>query len=447
MSQSVEINPQLLALSTLIQLEQQARRADSQEALAFMIANDTQRLAPYAQAVVYRINAAKKVQIITVSGVSQIDKNAPFIQWLKQLITQEFIKNEEALALCTRDQLAADLQTDTATFQYFLHTAFKHEKTTPQAGVLFLRNEAWTTGERTLIERITDAYSHAWYALSQRRFHRSETRPVYKLLMSGLLIAATLSLFIPVHESVLAPAEIIAESPLVVSSPAEGTVQTIHVTPNQQVKAGQTLFSLDDTVQKNRYEIAKKSLAVAEADLLRGQQKAFTDRQSKAELALLRAKVTEKQAELNYVADLLARLEVKAERAGIALFTDANDWLGKPVAVGEKVMVLAQPDKTEVQLWVSVADAINLSLGTEVTLFLNTDPTTPLYANLYQASYEAELTPDNTLAFRTKAKLSESTILPRIGLKGTGKIYGKEVPLYYYLFRRPWSTVRQYLGI
>ena len=30
--------------------------------------------------------------------------------------------------------------------------------------------------------------------------------------------------------------------------------------------------------------------------------------------------------------DLLDRVTVKAERAGIAVFTDVNDWLGKPVA-------------------------------------------------------------------------------------------------------------------
>ena len=80
-------------------------------------------------------------------------------------------------------------------------------------------------------------------------------------------------------------------------------------------------------------------------------------------------------------------------------------------------------------------------------MFLNIDPTHPLDAQLRQTSYEAEVTPDDILAFRLKASFDEGTQLPRIGLKGTAKIYGNQVPLIYYLMRRPISAVRQTLGI
>ena len=64
-----------------------------------------------------------------------------------------------------------------------------------------------------------------------------------------------------------------------------------------------------------------------------------------------------------------------------------------------------------------------------------------------QTSYEAEVSPDDILAFRLKASFGEGTALPRIGLKGTAKIYGNRVPLFYYLMRRPISAVRQTLGL
>jgi hypothetical protein len=34
-----------------------------------------------------------------------------------------------------------------------------------------------------------------------------------------------------------------------------------------------------------------------------------------------------------------------------------------------------------------------------------------------------------------------------MGLKGTAKIYGDKVPLFYYLMRRPISALRQTFGI
>jgi len=114
---------------------------------------------------------------------------------------------------------------------------------------------------------------------------------------------------------------------------------------------------------------------------------------------------------------------------------------------GEKVLTLANPDDAEVQIQLPVDDAINLEPGARVRMFLNIDPTRPLDAQLRQTSYEAEVTPEDILAFRLKASFDEGTPLPRIGLKGTAKIYGDKVPLFYYLMRRPISALRQTLGL
>ena len=37
--------------------------------------------------------------------------------------------------------------------------------------------------------------------------------------------------------------------------------------------------------------------------------------------------------------------------------------------------------------------------------------------------------------------------LPRIGLRGTAKVYGSKVSLFYYLFRKPITFMRQLIGI
>ena len=109
-------------------------------------------------------------------------------------------------------------------------------------------------------------------------------------------------------------------------------------------------------------------------------------------------------------------------------------------------MTLASPDQTEMQLWLPVDDAISLETGAPVKIFLNIDPTHPLTGTLRQTSYEPQVTADGNLAFQLKVGFDNPDIQPRIGLKGTGKIYGDRVLLIGYLLRRPFSALRRFTG-
>jgi hypothetical protein len=70
-----------------------------------------------------------------------------------------------------------------------------------------------------------------------------------------------------------------------------------------------------------------------------------------------------------------------------------------------------------------------------------------LHATLRQASYEATLSPSGLLGYRLKALFADGSRVPRIGLRGTAKVYGERVSLFYYLMRRPLAAVRQLLGL
>ena len=93
-----------------------------------------------------------------------------------------------------------------------------------------------------------------------------------------------------------------------------------------------------------------------------------------------------------------------------------------------------------------MADAITLQPGAEVEFFLNISPGSPLRAKLHQASYEATQSPASLLGYRLKATLEDADHMPRIGLRGTAKLYGEKVTLFYYLARRPLAAARQFLG-
>ena len=134
----------------------------------------------------------------------------------------------------------------------------------------------------------------------------------------------------------------------------------------QAVKAGDRLFSLDDTTLRNRLEVARQSVAVADAELASASQMAFHDSASKAELAILTGRAQERRAELAAVQAQLARMEVTAPYDGIAVFADPDQWRGRPVATGERIMLLANPEKPGMLIHLPVSDAIALDQGAPV---------------------------------------------------------------------------------
>ncbi len=440
-------------LTTFIGLEQEARKAQNHQELAFLIVNKTHQLLPYAQAFFWRYSETGKVVVEAVSGVAKYEPNAPHLQWVRALVKTQASDLETAGVLRVIEHVTllddADQAQQKLAAEQVLWAPMPGPDGKLLGGLLMFRSEPFKQHEMVLLERLMGAYGHAWAAL-QRAGGKSSG--LLKLSRSGKLRAALAAaiigaMFLPVHISVLAPAEVTATDPLVVSAPSAGVVKKIAVKPNQAVKKGDLLFSLDDADVRSKYEVARKEAALARADYHRAAQKAFGDMDSRAQLKLLDARVKQKQLEVNYLGDLLNRIEVRAEQNGVAVFNDVNDWIGKPVDVGQKVMVLADPDHAELEALMRVGDTISLRNGNPVKLFLNTDPTRPLPASVYRVSYDATEGPDGSLGFTVKARFDEDVALPRIGLKGTAKLYGDKVTLFYYLMRRPIATLRQTLGL
>jgi len=193
-------------------------------------------------------------------------------------------------------------------------------------------------------------------------------------------------------------------------------------------------------------QLARDSLAVIKADYRQKAQQALYDQRHKAELALLKGKMAEKETEISYLNDLHARGIVKAEHDGIVLFNDRSEWEGRPVVTGEKIMVLANEREVEVEAWLAPSDLIPLQDNAQVTLYLSSEPLKPINAELQYIAHEAELRPDGNYAYRVRAKLTDNDNSPRIGLKGTAKLEGEKVTLGYWIFRRPIASTRAWLG-
>lgn len=420
-------------------LEKQARQAASNEQLAFCMVNDGQSLFGFRHAALL---IAGKVQALT--GISLVEPNAPFVAFVEraagQLLGQGLLDEPRAVdAALLDEQSRADWQALSAARAFWL--PLKDRGGEVFGGLWLARDQAFNDAEQALLAQLGDMYAHAWLALQPRKPWRLRWPKKKLLAIAGGLC---LLLLLPVRQSVLAPAEVVPQGGRVVAAPLDGVIAEFLVKPNQSVAAGDLLVRFDATSLKAQADVAERALGVAEAELKANSQRAFADAESSARIDLLAARVEQKRAERDYAGQLLARSEVRAERAGIAVFADAERWTGKPVQTGERLMQIADPAQAELRIELPVGDAIALQPGAEVSLFLDSDPLDRHSARLERAAYEAQATAAGQLAYRLDAAFAEAP--PRIGLRGTAKLFGERAPLAYYLLRRPLAALRQGLG-
>lgn len=437
------------ALLTLLQLEREARHAQTVEGLGFVMANRSRVLLPYRQAAVLRWSADADPAVAALSDVPAPDPHAALVRWLAACARAVAGHDEGRRVHAVEPaRLPAEQRAEWAEWSpaAVLWVPLLKPDGQPVGALWLARDEAWTDDERVLAERLADSYGHAWGALLGRQ------RPLPSWVRDrrvwlGSAAAVLLLALLPVRQSALAPAQIAAADPFVVAAPLDGVVGRFHVRPNDAVAEGQPLFDFDDTELRARQQVAAEELAVARAELRKAEQGALSSPDAAAQVALARAQVDLKAAELAHASEKLERGKVKADRAGIAVFRNVNDWIGRPVRTGERILMLADPAHVEVEAHLPVADAIVLEPGNPVALFLDARPLEPVEAVLADASYEASPTEEGLLAYRVRASVAEPGAPPRIGLRGTARIDGPRVPLFLYLFRRPIAAVRHMLGL
>lgn len=427
------------------------RAAHTQQELQFFFVNETRRLVPYRQAILLSppTPSTQRYQVRAASSVPVVDRSVPLMQWTERLI-QALRQTSPGpdMRQVTEVECPAGLRANWKEFTpgYGLWCPLKHPGGQVLGGLWLTRDQPWADHEETVLQRLSDAYAYAWRAVgpsTSRRWRWGLSRTTTWIVAAAMLGA----LAIPVPMSTLAPAKIIAKDPVIVSAPIDGVITDILVLPNTLVSEGQVLFKYDDTTFRSEYDAAERNLDVALAQYRRAAQGSFVEASQKADVPLLKAEVELRETERNYAHERLTKVEVKAEQAGLLLYTDKSDWMGKPVVVGQRIMELANPHQLEVQIDLPVEDAIVLREGAAVTLFLHANPFSSVPATISHASYHAEVLPNNTLAYRVTAQLGEGSSEFRIGWQGSAKIYGEQVALFTYLFRRPIAAIRPWIGL
>ncbi|WP_417247552.1 efflux RND transporter periplasmic adaptor subunit [Celeribacter sp.] len=438
----------ITASAVLLGIEKSIRQARDMTALQFVAVTETRRLISYQQAVLLSYGVGGKLRVVAVSNVPSVDRNAPYIRFVEKLANRDGPSDQKRVLSRT-----VDARGDDAEWREFLQDSILCQPVlapdgTPLGLLLLVRAKEWLDEEILLIEQLTDALGHAWNALRPRKkrgglFEAGKKR---RVVLVGGLIAIIAVLCIPVRQSIIAPATVIPRDPVMIAAPITGVIREIRVRPNAPVAKDDLLFSFEGAEFRANYEISLRAVDTAEAELRRASQQAFGDAKGRAEVALSQTRLALRQEQAKFSRYQLSQVDVRAPQSGIAIFSDPNDWRGRPVSTGEQVMAIAAPAAAELGISIPVADAITLQSGAEVRLFLDVDPLGSIGATLEYTAYQPKETPDGILAYRAVARFDNPEDIPRIGLRGSAKIMGDRVPLALFLFRRPLAALRQMIG-
>jgi multidrug efflux pump subunit AcrA (membrane-fusion protein) len=437
-------------ISAFIELQAEARAAASVGALRFTIVNATRRMIDFTQALLLETDGASGWKVTLASSVARVDRNALRVRAIEawagrpRELTDPKIDTVHPVSLPGTDGNGdADPELKSG-----LWIPIKNRTGIVIAVLLILKADKWRPEDAMLLDQLGGAYGHAWAALRPARGNRF--RELVQLcanrrVAAALSVAAAVCLIAPVPLTSLAPAEIVAAAPSIVAAPMDGVVQEILVAPGSMVQPGTVLLRFVDTKLRNDFEISQRAKDVAEARYFKALQSALSSHKEMEDIAIAQGELAVAKAELAASEDMLTRSEVRAEKAGLVIYSSPADWIGKPVQIGERIMEIGDPSKVEVRIDLPVSDSIALRAGSAVGLFLDGEPLEKITAAVTRTSYRPIVSPEQQMIYRIYAEFEDQTAR-RIGLRGTARVSGNSVPLFYYFLRRPLSSLRQRVG-
>ncbi len=445
-----KLDPRLYALAGLLDLQARTRWASRQE-VRFIAVNELKPLVHFTQAALWEHPPGRPARgrVTALSNTPFVDRAKPIPLLIERLVRMWRTEAPlDAPVVFTaadpggRDTLRADWRGTLP--QNALYQPLKNARGRSFGALILWRGQPFREGERGLVERYANALSHALLSAKPRGASNRPFLPRPLPLVIAAAIAA--GLIVPVPNSVLAPAEVIAKAPSLIRAPLEAVVDTIHVSPNQAVSPGDLLVSFDRRALESQRALAESARALAKTELRQARQNALGSTAAIAAVAAAEGRLRTAELNIGFLSEELAKTELRARQAGIAVFQDGFDWAGRPVALGEQILRLADPQETELELFLPAHDRIPFEDGARVRFFSDAAPLEPLRATVRFVSYRATPTDFQTVAFRVKATWATPPDLP-LGARGTAKIFGAPQPFILQMLRRPLAQLRQWLAV
>lgn len=423
----------------LLDLVLDAGREKTRRSLAFHMVNRTAGAIPYDRASLWRIGGGPRLE--AVSGVGGVNPRSEFALAWKALIRTLPFEGDPVSLPGKRDDDAwkavAKIGPDARAVWLVL----------PGTDVA-LALERWggdfPDSDVDDLCRLGQGYAVAWRAVGAGRKRRASR--VMRLLPLVLVVAALVFVRVPLR--VVAPCEVVSRHPYPVTTPMEGVLGEVVVEPGQRIARGQTVAVYEETVAVEELEVARRQADVVRAELTSMRARSLDNPRLRSEAAKLEARLAQETARLAMAESRWNRLKVVAGVDGIVQIDDPRAWRGKPVAVGERIMWLVDPADTVVKIWIPQHDRVDFDFSRPVAVHLFSYSGSVRRAGLVKVGSTAQPRPDGSHAFPAEAEWSDAAVTaPLLGLAGSAVLYGPEVRLGYWLFRKPLAEARRWLGL
>ncbi|MEM1282232.1 MAG: HlyD family efflux transporter periplasmic adaptor subunit [Chlamydiota bacterium] len=416
------------SLALINQMILKALDCSDRKSLAFLMVNDTCQVVNYNRATLWDIELYKPTAL-AVSGQSSIKKDSEIIQETEKKVHK----------IHEKENIQTFFPEDNSKSSIIWIPISINRRTT--LGLMLERWDGgeWTEQEKKILQNLAQGYGHAWKGLyPQWTLSALQKVPWLAATLVGLLIIS----IVPVPLRVTAPCEVVAKDPFLVTAPLDGIIQEIVVNPGDIVEKGLLLFSYDKRVPLQELEVAQKQFEIADSQLNRSMTQGLSEREALEDVAVWKLKREREKIHLDYLQLRSNDLEVKAAVNGVTVFDTPDEWRGRRVMTGEKIMMISDPEQTKIRIWLPESDNIVIVPEKPIKVFLNIDPITSYEAHLVYVSDYSVVSDKGVVSFTAEADWTEQPKNVKLGLKGTAILYGQNVPLIYWLLRKPISTIR-----
>ncbi len=433
------------------QLVLEAGLSASRAQLIFRILNRTVAFCHYDRASLWLLRGGKP-RLAGISGDAKVDPHTPLAEDWRTLIAantrrdEPAILDETAITRALPTWHALQERTPGVSFAWIpIPVAGKNI-----AGLWLERwEQPWTDAEVQSLGSLALGYGIAWRAVTAKP-SLIQRLPTRRRAWASAIAATALVLallFVRVPLRVVAPCEVVPADPTAITAPLEGVIDRVAVAPGRAVKQGQALAYYDDRVARQQLAVARQQVEVVASELQRIRVRAFNDPSLRPEITKLEKRLAQEKTRLELAEYRAAQLEIRAPRDGVVMFDDPNTWRGQTVRIGQRIMMLVDENHTRAQIWLPENDYIPFDRGRAARIVLHADPAASHRATLTYIGSTSQIDTLGFASFRAEANWADDADPPALGLKGSAVLYGDDVPLGYWLLRKPLAWTRRQLGL
>ncbi len=257
------------------------------------------------------------------------------------------------------------------------------------------------------------------------------------------LLVATF--FIPVKSYETVPGIVTFGSVTPITSDVSGVIKAFKVSPYDYIDVGDVIADFDPRDWDRQEQLLEDELNVITAQWRLTMRDVFLDTKSKNEIEILALKMRQKQQELDHMRKNLEQQSLRAEDAGIVLFDGSEEFEGRSVLVGEKMLSLADPQNRILSLYIPIDKNIAVDIAQKVVF----KPSNAIFSK-QAAVIESEQSLENAsieIIDGKKYKVINAKFADDNGshfdadAHGDVLIYGDNISLFYRMFKKPITII------